>query len=153
MVFPEKPDIPVITLVGSTKFPKLWHQAMKDWTLRGYIVHTVGLFGHQEGIDMSGNVKRMLDKIYMRKIELSDAILVLNEDYAGKPYIGMGAWDEIFYAIALNKRAVFSKPLKGACKDDLLDLCKLEGWSIPAPVPFRDSKYFQYGGISEINPD
>jgi hypothetical protein len=51
---------------------------MKDETLAGKIVLTVGLLGHAEGIDMNGPVKAMLDQLHLRKIDLADEVLVLN---------------------------------------------------------------------------
>ena len=100
-----------VTLVGSTKFPEVWKETQRLLTMKGAIVHTVGLFGHQENIDMNGSLKRLLDKVYLQKIRESESILVLNKD----GYIGNGAWDEIFYAIACRKSIYFLEPLSPVC--------------------------------------
>lgn len=140
-------DIKTITLVGSTRFPKIWKEKQRELTLAGYIVHTVGLFGHQEGLDMSGPEKKLLDRVYLKKIFLSDAILVLNVD----GYIGLGAWDEIFYAVAQRKEIRFLNPIVGEIKDAFVELCRLEGWSI-IRKPVEDRTYPAVIAIEMIAP-
>jgi hypothetical protein len=73
---PPKPT--VTTLCGSTRYPELFEVAARSETLAGRIVISVGLFGHQEAMDMGGPVKAMLDQLHFRKIDISDEILVLN---------------------------------------------------------------------------
>lgn len=84
----------IVCLCGSTKFPDAFRDAMKVETLAGRIVLTVGMFGHQEGIDMDGPVKAMLDQLHFRKIDLADEILVLNVN----GYVGHSTGNEIQYA-------------------------------------------------------
>lgn len=85
---PKRPT--VVTLCGSTRFQDAYVKATREETLQGKIVISVGLFGHQEGLDMSGDTKKMLDELHLRKIDLSDEILVINPnvflcDKCGKP--------------------------------------------------------------------
>lgn len=90
----------VVTLCGSTKFKEEFIQAQKELTLQGYIVLTVGLFGHtgdKEAFDIE--TKMMLDDMHKRKIDLSDSIYVINKD----SYIGESTRSEIQYAISKNK--------------------------------------------------
>jgi hypothetical protein len=94
----EKPK--TITLCGSTKFRKEFEKAMADLTLQGNIVISVGLFGHETGLDMNSCTKKMLDKLHFQKIDLSDEIYVINPN----GYIGLSTCDEIHYAIAHNKK-------------------------------------------------
>ena len=89
----------VVCLCGSTKFKKAYEQAMKEETLKGKIVLTVGLFGHLEGLDMNGEVKKMLDELHKKKIDLADEVLILN--VCG--YIGESTRGELDYAIAHGK--------------------------------------------------
>ena len=119
-----------VTLVGSTKFPEVWIETQRELTLHGAIVHTVGLFGHQEKIDMNGPIKRMLDRVYLQKIRQSNCILVLNKN----GYIGLGAWDEIFYAIAQQKGIYFLEPLSTNCLKLLWNLI-VDNCSFPNPIP------------------
>ena len=112
----------IITLCGSTKFRKEFEKAQEKETLNGNIVISVGLFGHESGMDMSGATKRMLDQLHFKKIDLADEILVINPG----GYIGLSTCDEIHYAIACRKDihwleipACWEDPLKpiGHCKD------------------------------------
>lgn len=89
----------VVCLCGSTRFRAAYEKAMRDETLAGRIVLTVGLFGHEEGLDMDGPVKAMLDELHKRKIDLADEVLVLDVD----GYIGRSTRSEIFYAESAGK--------------------------------------------------
>lgn len=90
----------IITLCGSTKFRAEFERIMTEETLKGNIVISVGLFGHEIGIDMNSVTKRMLDKMHFEKIDLSDEIFVINPG----GYIGLSTCDEIYYAIATRKK-------------------------------------------------
>lgn len=97
----ESPRRPVVVcLCGSTRFGKAYAQAQRVETLAGKIVLSVGLLGHQEGLDMQGSVKQMLDELHLRKIDLADEILVLNVG----GYIGASTRREIDYATISGKR-------------------------------------------------
>lgn len=89
----------IVCLCGSTKFPEAFTKAMREFTLAGDIVLTVGIFGHQEGLDMNGPAKKMLDELHLRKIDLADYIFVLNVN----GYIGESCRNEIRYAQSLQK--------------------------------------------------
>lgn len=96
----------IITLCGSTKYKNAFEIAMAKETLAGNIVISVGLFGHQIGLDMSGPTKRMLDQLHFRKIDLSDEIFVVNPG----GYIGLSTCAEIMYAYAHGKSIRFLQP-------------------------------------------
>jgi hypothetical protein len=68
----------IVCLCGSTRFKAEYEGVSRDETLKGYIVLSVGMFGHQEGIDMGGPVKTMLDELHLRKVEMADEVLVIN---------------------------------------------------------------------------
>jgi hypothetical protein len=89
----------IVCLCGSTRFKDAYEKAMRDETLEGKIVLTVGLFGHQEGLDMEGPVKTMLDDLHLRKIDLADEVLFLNVG----GYIGSSTKKELEYAVAHGK--------------------------------------------------
>ncbi len=89
---------PVVTLCGSTKFKTEFIEAQKRLTLQGYIVISVGLFGHS-GDDLEG-AKEMLDDMHKRKIDLADEIFVINKG----GYIGQSTKSEIEYAAAHGKK-------------------------------------------------
>lgn len=53
-------------------------QVMKEETLKGHIVIGMGMFGHNEpDFDMDGPVKKMLDELHLRKIDLADEVVVI----------------------------------------------------------------------------
>lgn len=76
----------IVTLCGSTKFKKEFLEIQKKLTLLGYIVISVGLFGHSGDNEVWENMdegtltktKSMLDDMHKRKIDLSDMIYVIN---------------------------------------------------------------------------
>ena len=93
-----KKKFPIITLCGSTKFKEEFLEMQKYFTLKGWIVLSVGLFGHS-GDSEAWEYKEMLDKMHKNKIDLSDAICVINKN----GYIGQSTQSEIEYAKRHNK--------------------------------------------------
>lgn len=98
----------VITLCGSTRFKDKFFEFQKQLTLDGYIVISVGLFGHAgdsevwEDMDegtLTRTTKEMLDDMHKRKIDMADEIFVINVD----GYIGNSTKSEIEYAKTHNK--------------------------------------------------
>lgn len=89
----------VVTLCGSTKFRETFERVQREETLAGRIVLSVGMYGHQEGLDMAGAVKAMLDDLHLKKIDRSDEIYVLNCN----GYLGESTRREIAYARATGK--------------------------------------------------
>lgn len=85
----------VVTLCGSTRFKDAFMEAQKQLTLKGYIVISVGLFGHSGDNEVwSEGTKTMLDDMHKRKIDMADEIYVINVD----GYIGESTKSEIEYA-------------------------------------------------------
>lgn len=103
-----KKRYPVVTLCGSTRFRKEFEQTQKELTLKGYIVISVGLFGHSgdnevwEGMseDALTDTKLMLDDMHKRKIDMAESIFVVNPG----GYIGSSTWSEIRYAKMCEKK-------------------------------------------------
>lgn len=96
----------VITLCGSTRFKDEFMQQQKRLMLEGNIVISVGLFGHADGdykTVITDEVKEMLDDIHKRKIDMSDAIFVI--DVNG--YIGSSTRSEIEYAKSTGKEIMY----------------------------------------------
>ena len=90
----------VITLCGSTKFREEFLAEQKRLTLEGYIVISVGLFGHSGDSEVwLDETKVMLDDMHKRKIDMADEIFVINVG----GYIGKSTRSEIEYAISTNK--------------------------------------------------
>jgi len=97
-------DYKIVTLCGSTKFRDDFIRVQKELTLLGYIVISVGLFGHSGDNEVwSEGTKEMLDDMHKRKIDLADAIYVINKD----GYIGKSTQSEIEYALENKKEIIF----------------------------------------------
>ena len=93
-------QFPVVTLCGSTRFKDQFIEAQKRLTLEGNIVISVGLFGHSGDDEVwTEGTKEMLDKMHKRKIDMADAIYVINVG----GYIGESTRSEIEYAIRNGK--------------------------------------------------
>jgi len=115
----------IVTLCGSTRFKKEYEEAQLQETLAGKIVLTVGGYLHSDErvkklmhvkdcecgtkdvIVDDGTfwrdvrcLKTKVDELHLRKIDLSDEILVLNVD----GYIGESTKREIAHARAKGKR-------------------------------------------------
>ena len=95
---------PIITLCGSTRFKEQFLEAQKRLTLAGNIVISVGLFGHSGDEEVwAPGTKEMLDDMHKRKIDLADAIYVINVG----GYIGASTRSEIEYAKATGKEVLY----------------------------------------------
>ena len=92
----------VITLCGSTRFKEDFERVNRELTLMGNIVISVGAFGHA-GDTFTEEQKVMLDDIHKRKIDMADAIYVINKD----GYIGSSTRSEIQYALRLGKQIIY----------------------------------------------
>jgi len=93
----------VITLCGSTRFKEQFLEAQKRLTLEGNIVISVGLFGHSGDEEVwTPGTKEMLDNMHKRKIDMADAIYVINPG----GYIGESTRSEIEYAKANGKKVL-----------------------------------------------
>lgn len=99
---PKKPR--VVTLCGSTRFSEAFALANMHLSLRGHIVIPLGMHGHTDAPqgarfltsdgDESTPEKQGLDVLHFRKIDLADAIYVVNVG----GYIGSSTRREIAYA-------------------------------------------------------
>ena len=97
----------VITLCGSTRFKDQFLEAQKRLTLEGNIVISVGLFGHSGDEDVwTEGTKEMLDNMHKRKIDMADAIYVINVG----GYIGESTRSEIDYATRHGKEILYLEP-------------------------------------------
>ena len=98
----------VITLCGSTRFKDAFIETQKQLTLEGNIVISVGLFGHSGDDEVwTEGTKEMLDDMHKRKIDMADAIYVINVG----GYIGSSTRSEIEYAQKNGKAIHYLEPL------------------------------------------
>ena len=87
--FPE-----IITLCGSTRFKTQFFEIQRKLTLEGKIVLLPGVFAHADNEQISIAEKNNLDELNLRRIDLSDSILVMDIH----EYIGESTKKEITYA-------------------------------------------------------
>ena len=96
----------IVCLCGSTRFSQAFRDANLRETLAGKIVLSIGcdmrsdaqLFGHMPEEEVT-RIKKRLDELHLRKIDLADEVLVLNVN----GYIGESTSNEIEYAISKGK--------------------------------------------------
>ena len=82
-------------------------EVQKRLTLEGYIVISVGLFGHSGDNEVwQPGTKEMLDDMHLRKIDLADGIFVINVG----GYIGESTKREIAYAEKTGKTVKYLEP-------------------------------------------
>lgn len=91
----------IITLCGSTRFKEDFERVNRELTLAGNVVLSVGCFGHNGDV-FTEEQKVMLDDIHKRKIDMSDAIYVINKN----GYIGSSTKSEIIYAGVTGKEII-----------------------------------------------
>ncbi len=99
----------VVTLCGSTKFKDDFMRVQKELTLQGYIVISVGLFGHSGNNEVwAEDTKEMLDDMHKRKIDMADEIYIINKN----GYIGSSTGSEIEYAKSKEIPVTYMEKLK-----------------------------------------
>ena len=99
----------IFTLCGSSRFPAAHDIVNMHLTLLGHVVIPLGMYGHADQptgarfLTSDGNeaseAKQHLDKIHLRKIDLADAIFVVNVG----GYVGSSTRREIEYARTTGK--------------------------------------------------
>ena len=117
----------IITLCGSTRFKDEFLAVQRDLTLQGHIVLSVGLFGHADNEELTMEEKIRLDNLHKEKINMSDAIFVINKD----GYIGESTYSEIDWATRMKKQVFFlteppkpeeiEEPVKESTKEDVAE--------------------------------
>ena len=108
----------IITLCGSVRFKELFEEANRLLTRADWIVLTVAEFDHAMLHDSTNNegmlLKTQLDMLHRSKIDISQAVLVLDKD----GYVGDSTRGEIAHAIDEMKLVYFYS------EGDLELLCK-----------------------------
>lgn len=93
----------VITVCGSTRFKDEIMKVARDLTLAGHIVLAPFVFHHAEEVDLTVEQKIALDNLHKEKINMSDAIFVVNVD----GYVGESTFGEIDWASRMKKEIYF----------------------------------------------
>lgn len=93
----------VVTLCGSSRFKKEILEVAHDLTLQGEIVLAPFVFHHADNEEISMEMLLQLDNLHKEKIEMSDAIFVVNVN----GYIGESTYSEIDWARRKKKNIYF----------------------------------------------
>jgi len=93
----------IITICGSTRFKKEIEAVAHDLTLQDHIVLTPCVFHHADEEELPVETKIRLDNLHKEKINMSDAIFVVNVD----GYIGESTYGEIDWANRMKKQIFF----------------------------------------------
>lgn len=94
----------IVCLCGSTRFKDAINKVNAELTLKGELVISLGVFGHTDMPDCDwttggSDLKRQLDELHKRKIDLADYVYVVNVG----GYIGESTKSEVAYAMAHGK--------------------------------------------------
>ena len=85
----------IVTLCGSTRFSEAFRLANLRETLAGKIVLSIGCdTKSDDALQLQPGDKERLDELHLRKIDLSDEVLILNVN----GYIGESTRRELAYA-------------------------------------------------------
>lgn len=98
----------IITVCGSSRFKKEILDVVRDLTLQGHIVLAPGVYHHMEENELPMEVLLQLDNLHKEKIEMSDAIFVVNVN----GYIGNSTYSEIDWAQRKKKQIAFLVPIE-----------------------------------------
>lgn len=96
-----------MTLCGSLRFwDKIQEMSERLELENGYVV--LGIVPHVLDRDLTNQEKGLLGELHRKKIDLSDAIYVVNVD----GYIGESVRNEITYAIEMGKEVLYLEKVK-----------------------------------------
>lgn len=99
----------VLTLCGSVRFMDMMRDLDGTLTRKGYVILSVGVVEHHDDNEVA--LHKILEEVHFAKIDLSDAILVVNCDPTRlpqqPPYTGIHTNMEIAYAKVTNKDIFF----------------------------------------------
>lgn len=92
----------IVTICGSMKYQNEMMIAAEEMALAGNCV-LAPVYPVIEGIVIKDDCKKSFDEAHFKRIEMSDAILVVNIDN----YIGNSTKKEIEYAESLEKEVIY----------------------------------------------
>ena len=93
----------IVCLCGSTRFVDIFNEYRQRFTYEGKIVLSIEIVISQlvqaDPQHCNPELKKMLDDLHLRKIDLCDKVFVINKG----GYIGESTTNEINYAKSINK--------------------------------------------------
>ena len=112
----------IITVCGSSRFKKEIQQVAHDLAIQGNTVLAPTVFPHMEEEELPTEVLIQLDNSHKEKIELSDAIFVVNVN----KYIGESTYGEIDWAQRKKKQIYFLVPMEEEKKEESIPVETVE---------------------------
>ena len=114
----------IITICGSTKFKDEIQKVAYDLTLQGHIVLAPCVYHHADEVDLTAEEKIRLDNLHKQKINMSDAIFVVNVN----GYIGESTYGEIDWAERMDKKIYFlvQPPVEDNATENLVEEVNIE---------------------------
>lgn len=102
---------PIVCLIGSTRFFSDFADLNLAYTLRGFIVLSIGCDTKKDGdLNYTVFIKQELDRLHMWKLILADTVVCINRN----GYIGDSTAREIGFARMLGKEITWFQPQFGA---------------------------------------
>jgi len=101
----------IVCLCGSTKFLNLFASVNANQTLLGHIVLSIACVTTNKGSEVTDKQKEDLDYLHMRKIDLADAVYIINKD----GYMGFSTIREARYAHKMGKKFIWHEAPEEAC--------------------------------------
>ena len=102
----------IVTICGSTQFKNEILEIAQNLTLDNHIVLAPCVFHHADNLELTTEQKIRLDNLHKEKINMSDAIFVINKD----GYIGESTYSEIDWASRMKKQIYFLEQPEEAAK-------------------------------------
>ena len=97
-----------ICICGSTKHKDKIQEVQRELTLKGYVVLGMHLFSQDEGLELTKDQINMLKEKHKLKIDLCDAIYVVNPGGC----VEVSTKEEIAYAISKGKKIMSLEPIE-----------------------------------------
>jgi hypothetical protein len=98
----------IVTVCGSSRFKKEILAVARDLAIQGNTVLVPTVFHHMEEEELPREVLLQLDNSHKEKIEMSDAIFVVNIN----KYIGEGTYSDIDWAQRKKKQIYFLEQME-----------------------------------------
>ncbi len=98
----------IVTVCGSSRFKKEILAVAHDLAIQGNTVLAPTVFHHMEEEELPREVLLQLDNSHKEKIEMSDAIFVVNVN----KYIGEGTYSDIDWAQRKKKQIYFLEQME-----------------------------------------
>ena len=94
-----------ICLIGSSRFKDLYDAYNRELTLAGHVVYSIAMVSTSEGSSVTVEEKLILDLVHLRKIQLSDTVVVVTDD---RRYVGESTRREFLWARILGRPVYWS---------------------------------------------